>query len=471
MKNFSGRPSAGQGGLRYRLAVAFSLMSLIPLLVLVYLVINYVFPQLNVITDISIVVFLAIVLSLLGFILARRIVEPVIGIAADTKLIANGQYDRQIAVSGDDELATLANSINAMSQKIKSNLDELKVYGQKTREINTEIHKRVVVLSNLLQITDIISATSMELKDVLGLVVAKVAQLYDNGFCALLLEKESSGRYVPVVSNSLQDEALEGMTIEEGEGLLGKALFTRSSVVIDSSTKDTSEARRLKEACGINNIIAFPLYSGKNTFGMLLSGNRADGYSFSSDDLDVVKIFAKQITIAIENDMLLKRAKSLTMKDDLTDLFNTNYILPRLDEEIKRAIFYQRPCSFLIFNIDDYKAFRELNGQIASEEMLKKVAAVLKGYEGQFGKAARLDADEFALLLPENNKREALDVAEEIRKKVESSRFVDSQKRPLTVSVGVSENPIDGSIGKELFKKAKEALARAKAKGKNRVSG
>ena len=140
MKNFSGRPSAGQGGLRYRLAVAFSLMSLIPLLVLVYLVINYVFPQLNVITDISIVVFLAIVLSLLGFILARRIVEPVIGIAADTKLIANGQYDRQLAVSGDDELATLANSINAMSQKIKSNLDELKVYGQKTREINTEIN-------------------------------------------------------------------------------------------------------------------------------------------------------------------------------------------------------------------------------------------------------------------------------------------------------------------------------------------
>ena len=135
------------------------------------------------------------------------------------------------------------------------------------------------------------------------------------------------------------------------------------------------------------------------------------------------------------------------------------------------AIFYQRPCSFLIFNIDDYKAFRELNGQIASEEMLKRIAAVLKGYEGQFGKAARLDADEFALLLPENNKREALDVAEEIRKKVESSRFVDSQKRPLTVSVGVSENPIDGSIGKELFKKAKEALARAKEKGKNRVSG
>src|SRR3989338_809215 len=302
MKNFSGRPSAGEGGLRYRLAVAFSLMSLIPLLVLVYLVINYVFPQLNVITDISIVVFLAIVLSLLGFILARRIVEPVIGIAADTKLIANGQYDRQLAVSGDDELATLANSINAMSQKIKSNLDELKVYGQKTREINTEIHKRVVVLSNLLQITDIISATSMELKDVLGLVVAKVAQLYDNGFCALLLEKGSSGQYGQFVSNNLQDESMEGMTIKEGEGTLGKAIFTRSDIVMDSSTKETSDTRRLKEFGGIRNMIALPLYSGKNTFGVILAGNRIDGYTFSSDDLDVVKIFTKQMTIAIEND-------------------------------------------------------------------------------------------------------------------------------------------------------------------------
>ena len=200
-------------------------------------------------------------------------------------------------------------------------------------------------------------------------------------------------------------------------------------------------------------------------------GNRLDDYRFSPDDIDMAKIFAKQITIAIENDILVKRTKELTMKDDLTDLFNKNYIVPRLDEEIKRAIFYQRPCSFLVINVDNYKTFRDFYGEISAEEMLKKMGSMVSEFAQPFGKAARLGADEFAILLPEKNKREAIEIAEKIRKKVEAYKFVDSQNKPMTVSVGVSENPIDGSTKDEIFKTASGYLTKAKAQGKNRVVG
>jgi diguanylate cyclase (GGDEF)-like protein len=140
-----------------------------------------------------------------------------------------------------------------------------------------------------------------------------------------------------------------------------------------------------------------------------------------------------------------------------------------MDEDIKRAIFYQRPCSFLALNIDNSRTFCDMHGELSFEQALRKVAGLLKEYEGQFGKAARIGWDEFALLLPEKNKREAMDLAEDIRRRVESVIFADSQKMPMTVSIGVSENPIDGSTKDDLFKKAQDALARAKEKGKNRV--
>jgi diguanylate cyclase (GGDEF)-like protein len=219
----------------------------------------------------------------------------------------------------------------------------------------------------------------------------------------------------------------------------------------------------------VKNLAAVPLYPGKKVLGLLVLGNHIDDYRFKTDDIDLVKVFAKQITIAIENDILIKRTEELTIKDDLTGLYNKSYILARLEEEIKRAIFYQRPCSFLIFNIDDFNIFREARGELAAEDIVKKVAKIVKDNTDPVGKAARIGGDEFAMLLPEKNKKEAMYIAENVRKAVESASFLKDQKAALSVSGGVSENPIDGATNEELFKKASDALRRAKALGKNRV--
>jgi diguanylate cyclase (GGDEF)-like protein len=311
----------------------------------------------------------------------------------------------------------------------------------------------------------------VEFKEFLELAISKVAEIYDTGFAAIFLLKDSPGIFFPVAACNLEHEGFDQIAIREGEGLLGKHLFARSTLVVDASAKETKELEAFKRAHNVKSLVGFPIFSGKETFGMLIVGNRIDEYAFSSDEIAIVKIFTKQIAIAIENNKLVKKTKELALKDDLTDLFSKNYILPRLDEEIKRSRFYQRPCSFVVINVDDYRVFRDLYGEIASEEALKRIASVVRGYMEPFGKAARIAGDEFALLLPEKNKREALEIAEVIRRKVESITFVDSQKKPLTVSIGVSENPIDGSTHEEVLKSARDFLVKAKEQGKNKVVG
>ncbi len=90
----------------------------------------------------------------------------------------------------------------------------------------------------------------------------------------------------------------------------------------------------------------------------------------------------------------------------------------------------------------------------------------------EIDRVARTANNEFAIVLPEKNKRQAKFISEEVRKKVEASfREERDENKKLTVSGGVSENPLDGVTAEELVIKAREALGQAKSLGKNRILG
>lgn len=457
-------------GLRYKLMLAFSLMSIIPLLACMYLVSIYIFPQIQDYINISVIVLASVVIALLGLLLAKGLVDPVIDMAIEAKIIANGEFDRKIPVSSDDEIGNLGNSINAMTQKIKTNLDELKNYGQRMREINVDIHKKVLALSSLLQIGDIISGGSIQIDPLLDLALEKSSNVFDTGYGALYLPKAEGEIFTLKTSYNINKEKLGELIIHKGgHGIVEKALENNTILVLDRSAKASKEFDNFRESYGVKNVLVVPIHSAKKDLGVLLIGTRLDDFRYKAEDIDLVKVFAKQITIAIESDLLNRRTEQLEIKDDLTGLYNKTFILSRLEEEIKRAIFYQRPCSFIIFNIDNFKKLRDEQGELAAEDILCRTAKLIKDNLTPIGKAARIGGDEFAMLLPEKNKKEATHIAEEVRKKIEAASLLKNEALKITVSGGVSENPIDGTTSDELFKKAMETLANAKSSGKNKV--
>jgi diguanylate cyclase (GGDEF)-like protein len=184
----------------------------------------------------------------------------------------------------------------------------------------------------------------------------------------------------------------------------------------------------------------------------------------------LLDIFAKQIAIGVENDFLLHRIEKLEIKDALTGLYNEMFIRSRLQEEIKRAIVYQRPCAFALLNVDNFEKFHRTFGLLRSEAALKKVASLVRDSVSEIDRVARFGDNDFAIVLPERNKRQALDLTEEIRRRIEVT--FSSEQDPtcrITVSGGISENPLDGVESEELVAKAKASLAIAKSQGKNRV--
>lgn len=470
MAGFFKKMSLAPKGLRYKLIMSFSLMSIIPIMACAYIIFSQSFPTASELINIVTVVVISVVIAVLGLVLARGLVDPVIDMAIEAKLIASGDFGREVSISSHDEIGVLGESINTMTQKIRLNLDELKSFGQRTKELNIEIHKKVLALSSLLQIGDLVASGTTELDAILDLSVQKVAMLFDGGFCIFyMIPKDESEEFLPKAHSNIHEEALLDIVVKKKEGFLGKIVQSRSFVIVDKATKITHEVEEFKKTYNIKNMVVSSIYSGNKDFGLFIVGNRQDDYRYKTDDIDLVKIFSKQVTIAIENDIWIKKTEEFSIKDDLTDLYNKNYILSRLDEEIRRSIFYQRPCSFLVFNIDNFKTLRDTQGELVAEDIIKKVSKIIKDNTTPVGKAARIGGDEFAMLLPEKNKREAAEIADALRKKIEETNFSKEGKLRITVSGGVSENPIDGSTQEELYKRAMEAVKSAKSLGKNRI--
>lgn len=473
MKNLFKKLSLIPKGMRYKLMISFCLMSIIPLWVIAYLAVNYIFPGLDNIIYESMAILFTILIAFLGLVLARKLVEPVIDMALEAKIIAGGDFDREIKVENGDEIGQLGNAINDMTKRIRDNLDELSSYGERTKEINLEIHKKVIALSNLLQVGDAITASKLSLNEILSLVSEKVAQTYESGYTLLLKWENNDEKLMKVeASYNLPNSSFKEIKVKRSEGFLSDLLKEPKIVVIDSEKKAPASVRPLMDEHGLKNLVILPVGSRTKLVGFLIVGNQLDKFSYKDDDVELYKVFARQVAIAIENVYLLKRTEELSITDDLTGLYNKKYITSRLEEEIKRAILFQRPCSFIIAHVDDFEGLHKSYDAILIEKALKKIAGMLRRNLTEIGKAARVGSGEFALLLPEVNKRGAVKMAEDIRKVVEEA--FSKPKGPedigrLTVSMGVSENPIDGSSADELIDKASKAVDIAKSSGKNRV--
>ena len=466
LKSFSIMPK----GLRYKIGIAFFLMALIPLFVCIFFAFAYIYPDTpypilrSDLGAIFAIIAITVFITILGFVLLRQIVDPVVHIARQAKEVADGKVDAKFEVIREDEVGDLGDSLNRMTHQIKEAINELHSYGEKTKQINLEIHSKVLTLSNLLQVGNLISAgTSLE--EVTKAIMEKLSQLNMSSSCfAYFLETEGT-----MVRKEAYHVSLEALPprITLGNGLIGKVASQGEPLISDSRSGAAIGIKELKFLLQQTNLAVLPITVRGNVVGVLGTGNVLGDFKYSPEDLETIKIFSKQLSIAIENDMLSRRAKELEMKDDLTPLFNEKFTRQRLDEEIKRAIHYQRPCSLILVDVDEFQAI----DASYQTDLLKHLAREMAGHLTDADRAARLDKDLFAMIIPERNKREATQLAETFRRRIEEvyGGGKGFHGKKVTVSAGVSENPIDGSSAEELIRKAKDALAGAKALGRNRV--
>ena len=168
----------------------------------------------------------------------------------------------------------------------------------------------------------------------------------------------------------------------------------------------------------------------------------------------------------------LDKIEKLSLKDRLTGLHNATYIRERLNEEIHRAIHYQRPCAFAYLTINGFNDYVMKYGLEASEGALKSVAKFLEKHLSEFDRAARINKDDFTIIFPDKNKKSTIQIAENIIKDAVTFSFgvrITGEDPHPTICIGISENPIDGVTADELYMKARDRMRTARQKGPNTI--
>lgn len=456
-------------GLRYKLRIALYLMSVLPLLVSVYFVSNYILPQTGLRIDILGSLTISIGIAVIGFFVIKQVFDRILSVSSEAKLIAAGDIHRKVDIAREDEVGDLGEALNQLTLRIRGNMDELKNYGEKTTEINLEIQKRIFVLSSLLQISSLISQGA-RLDDILKLTVERSRFIANSEISYLLFKEEKNADFYIKIADGINAQYLLNVSVRLKENMFDNFIKTNRPLILDKENILPEDIRIIfSEQLKLKNTLALPIYMRGKVNGMLGIANTKETFLFRKDDTELLDIFAKQIAIAVENDLLMHRIEKLEIKDPLTGLYNEAFIHNRLQEEIKRAITYQRPCAYILLNIDNFQKFRQNFGSLQAEGTLKKVASLVRESVTEIDRVGRVGDNEFAIVLPERNKRRAQAIAEEMRKKIEFS-FSEEQdvSKRLTCSAGVSENPLDGIEAEELVAKAKESLSLAKKQGKNR---
>lgn len=158
-------------------------------------------------------------------------------------------------------------------------------------------------------------------------------------------------------------------------------------------------------------------------------------------------------------------------QDFLTGLANRRYFLDLAELEITRSIRYGSSLAVCMLDIDFFKKVNDAYGHKVGDVVLKKLSALLGESLRKIDIAGRIGGEEFAIVLPETDKKHAYEVAERIRNLVEDTKITLENDQPLriTVSIGIAMFDDKGTNIDILLNAADQALYQAKNTGRNRV--
>ncbi|MEX0430643.1 sensor domain-containing diguanylate cyclase [Spiribacter insolitus] len=153
--------------------------------------------------------------------------------------------------------------------------------------------------------------------------------------------------------------------------------------------------------------------------------------------------------------------------DPLTGAHNRRFADDILAREIRRADTGPHPLALILFDLDHFKAINDEFGHHVGDKVLKSVVKSVRSRLRASDYLVRWGGEEFALILPDTDRRGAVSVAESLRRQVERTP-IGRDLDPVRISLGVSQYRMGEGL-RAWFRRVDDALYQAKSNGRNRV--
>ncbi|MDH5768783.1 MAG: sensor domain-containing diguanylate cyclase, partial [Nitrospirota bacterium] len=292
---------------------------------------------------------------------------------------------------------------------------------------------------------------------------------------SLMLIEDGSSYLTIKAAKGINKLLLKEIRIKLGEGIAGRVFKEGVPLIMDDIERNGKVLLKRRPNYKTSSFMSIPLKAGEKTIGVFNISDKVTGEIFSEEDMAILQSFLSYASIALERSMYYSLAghlRELSITDALTGLFNRRYFEERFFEELQRSERHNLSFSLAMMDIDDFKLFNDTEGHLAGDEVLKNIANIAKDSLRVIDVIARFGGEEFAVIMPQTEKKEAFLVAERIRKSIKEqlpTTWKVFPKDTITITIGVAVFPSDGKDRVELIRNTDRALYKGKMEGKDKT--
>lgn len=212
----------------------------------------------------------------------------------------------------------------------------------------------------------------------------------------------------------------------------------------------------------------YPVYFEERFLGVMVFDRPR-----ATNPVEIVNTFKQGLDLAsryLNFAYLHLDAKNESYIDELTGLYNQRYLPMALEHEIQRAKRENSPFTLLFLDIDYFKMVNDGRGHWVGSKLLMEIGKVLRDQVRSCDYTFRYGGDEFIVILGGSGLESSKNVAERIRKAVETKTFaVEGHNLNLTVSIGLASYPEHANSAPSLIQIADQAMYYGKRKSRNIV--
>jgi len=382
--------------------------------------------------------------------------DEVLGVLVLSKLGLN-QFDeddlRLLVIYATFAAQAMANADGAERLRAQSNALERQVRSQR----------------ELLEITESILST-LDPVAVLGLIAERLGDLvgYDN----LSIETyDRAARLLrPLTARGTHAEQfLEEWEVGEA-GIATWVIEHNEPVLIRDQFDDPRVHHFESTGPAHGGLIVVPLRGREGVTGVLTLERLGKGSTFADDEFELVKLYAAQVSIALQNAEVHRAVEQRARTDDLTGLYNHG----TFREWLAGHVAHGEQFSLVMVDLDDFKSVNDALGHQAGDRFLREAGGAIAAVGRESDQVFRYGGDEFTVILPGATADAARTIAERIRAAILAVGLAGSRWHAEGVSVdasiGIATYPTDGGTADAVLLAADRACFVAKRTGRGRVA-
>lgn len=327
-------------------------------------------------------------------------------------------------------------------------------------------HRNERQLKRLEALTELagLFASSLRVEDGLKLILKGIQRHFGFDRVRLYLADRSAGKLRGEVSVDLKGQvrSLRGdeMALKRGEHRFVDLVLSGAVAPVIERYQPT--------------VLHVPLAVQGSGIGLLVMDNLISQEPIEAENVGLLRSFAGQIALAIDNARLFDEVQALSLYDALTGLPVRRYFSQRFQEEIYRAQRSGQTLALAMMDIDHFKTINDTYGHQIGDAALQEVGKHLLSSLRKIDFPCRYGGDELVLLLPQAGEEEALRIMTRLAEGLRSIRvpvpFAKAKEIGITTSIGLALYPQDAQDGDELIQRADEALYHVKNKGRDGVA-